>query len=173
MPCHAMLCWALLTVEACGLVPSQNALADRHLARPAGLLGRAAGRAHRQGDALPVRPGLLRRASLCRRRRSLNSSSSGSPSVLSSSSSPDVPSPSTPLSWSSPRLRFDATGANFSGFFVTRPDLRRALEVVVVASPASESAATELMVIARDVCVGWAGNRCNKMDWRVELAERS
>ena len=56
------------------------------------------------------------------------------------------------------------------------PDFLRcgpdALEVVV-ASPASESAATELMVIARDVCAGWAGNRCNKMDWRVELAELS
>ncbi|OSS44664.1 hypothetical protein B5807_10728 [Epicoccum nigrum] len=58
-------------VEASGLVPGEDALADGRLARPAGLLGRAAaaGRAHRQRDALPVRPGLLRRASLCGRLR--------------------------------------------------------------------------------------------------------
>ena len=91
------------------------------------------------------------------RRRSLNSSSSGSPSVLSSSSSDVSSSASTPLSLSSPRFLLEAPvglvpGVNFSGFFVTRPDFRRALDVV--ASPASDAAATALMMFARDMWTG-------------------
>lgn len=85
------------------------------------------------------------------RRRSLNSSSSGSPSLLSSSSSDVAPSASTPLSLPSPRFLLEVPvglvpGVNFSGFFVTRPDFRRELDEV--ASPASDAATAALMMIA-------------------------
>jgi hypothetical protein len=87
-------------------------------------------------------------------RRSLNSSSSGSPSLLSSSSSDVTPSASTPLSLSSPRFLLAVPvglvpGVNFSGFFVTRPDFRR--EFDEMASPASDAATAALMMIARSV----------------------
>lgn len=96
--------------------------------------------------------------------RSLNSSSSGSPSLLSAdSSSEDAPSASTPLSLSSPRLRLllataSVAGANLSGFFETRPDFRRAVDEA--ASLAGELATAALMVFARcfrpcEMCCGW------------------
>jgi hypothetical protein len=68
------------------------------------------------------------------RLRSFSSSSSGSSSLLSSDSSSDGGSvASTPLSLSSPRLRFVlpvglAPGANLAGRLDTRPDLRRAAD---------------------------------------------
>ena len=105
------------------------------------------------------------------RRRSLNSSSSGSPSVLSSSS--DVASSaSTPLSLSSPRFLFAAPvglapGVNFSGFFVTRPDFRRALDEV--ASPASDAATAALIVFARYVLTDLAQKWQSELRRRVEL----
>lgn len=93
------------------------------------------------------------------RRRSLSSSSSGSPSVLASSSSELASSASTPLSGSSPRFRLLAPvglapGVNFWGFFVTRPDFRRELDEG--ASPASDAATAALMLLARDAWIGWA-----------------
>ncbi|KAJ8105939.1 hypothetical protein OPT61_g9871 [Boeremia exigua] len=107
------------------------------------------------------------------RRRSRNSSSSGSPSVLSSSSSDVCSSASSPLSLSSPRFLFEAPaglapGVNFSGFFVTRPDFRRALDEV--ASPVSAAATAALMVTARYMCANLAENWCSGEARRVELA---
>lgn len=91
------------------------------------------------------------------RLRSLNSSSSGSPSLLSSDSSSDGGSVvSTPLSLSSPRFRLVlpvglAPGANLAGFLDTRPDLRRAAEDATWSAPEGDSAA--LMMFARDCSV--------------------
>src|SRR5690242_13374583 len=107
------------------------------------------------------------------RRRSLSSSSSGSPSVLSSSSSSElVSSASTPLSFSSPRFLFAAPfglvpGVNFSGFFVTRPDFRRALDEVT--SPVSDAATAALIMIARYVGAIVAGYWYTGPERRVEL----
>jgi hypothetical protein len=91
------------------------------------------------------------------RRRSLNSSSSGSPSLLSSESSSDGASvASTPLSLPSPRFRFVlpvglVPGANLAGLLDTRPDLRRAAEDATWSVGGGDSVA--LMVLARDCSV--------------------
>lgn len=88
------------------------------------------------------------------RLRSFSSSSSGSSSLLSSDSSSDGGSvASTPLSLSSPRLRFVlpvglAPGANLAGRLDTRPDLRRAAEDATWSAPEGDSVA--LMIFARD-----------------------
>jgi hypothetical protein len=105
------------------------------------------------------------------RLRSLNSSSSGSPSLLSSDSSSDGGSvASTPLSLSSPRFRLVlpvglAPGANLAGFLDTRPDLRRAAEDATWSALEGDSAA--LMMFARDCSVdgsrGWGAKA--RRDW--------
>ena len=86
--------------------------------------------------------------------RSLSSSSSGSPSLLLSSSSDDGWSASTPLSSLSPRFRFalpvGLEGANFSGFLDTRPLRRRAAEDAGSLTSEVKTAALMLFVLERD-----------------------
>jgi hypothetical protein len=93
------------------------------------------------------------------RRCSLNSSSSGSSWLLSdssSSSSSDGASLSTSDPFLSRRFRFALkagllSGANFCGFLVTRPDLRRAAEDV---GSAAEDDKTAALMMATRECVG-------------------
>jgi hypothetical protein len=108
------------------------------------------------------------------RRRSRSSSSSGSPSLLSSSEDVDASSASTPLSSFPPRFRFVllvglAVGANFSGFFDTRPDLRRAADEAM--SPASEGKTAALMLVARGHRLGRRNVEANERGAAIESDE--
>lgn len=97
-------------------------------------------------------------------RRSRNSSSSGSPSLLSLCSSNVALSASTPLSSLSPRFRFAlsaglAVDASFSGFLVTLPLRRRVAADAPSSTGEGETAALMVIVLdgwRRDCVVGFA-----------------
>jgi len=103
------------------------------------------------------------------RLRSFNSSSSGSSSLLCSDSSSDDGSvASSPSSLSPPRFRFVllvglAIGANLSGFFDTRPDLRRAAEDATPSTAEGESVALMVFVRAYSGTKIWGGGG---REWR-------